>query len=194
MLNTFIKNRGITSTIIRENNHSHINETKWDADYDGDVAHIDVAINNDGKINQYKINLDNEDLAHMLSLPSVNMPLEQRLLMDYGSERKVEPMRIELPSLSSRSLSSRSLSSRSRSLRSSASQSSSSQSLSPFTRISSPRSNEELIVPLTIDKDTMDLYSFTPHRRHRRKKTHVTHKVYKKPKSRKTRSKRSSKS
>jgi hypothetical protein len=168
MLNTFIKNRGITSTIIRENNHSHINETKWDADYDGDVAHIDVATNNDGKINQYKINLDNEDLAHMLTLPSVNMPLEQRLRMDYGLERKVEPMRmIELPSRSSPS--------------------SSSQSLSPFTRISSPKSNEELIVPLTIDKDTM-------YRRHRRKKTHVTHKVYKKPKSGKTRSKRSSKS
>ena len=85
MLNKYIKNRGMTSTIIRENSGVHINETKWDADYDGNVAHIDLATNNNGEINKYKINLDNEDLAHMLSLPSVNMPLERRLEMDYGT-------------------------------------------------------------------------------------------------------------
>ena len=171
MLNTFIKNRGITSTIIRENNHSHINETKWDADYDGDVAHIDVATNNDGKINQYKIHLDNEDLAHMLSLPSVDMPLEERLQMDYGSERMSKPMRIELPQLSS----------------------SSSEYSVPVSGINSPSSSEELVFPLNLDKDTMDLYSLTPRRRHRRKKSHITHKVYKKHKSKKSHSKRRSK-
>lgn len=171
MLNTFIKNRGMTSTIIRENNRSRINETQWDADYDGDVAHIDVATNNDGKINQYKIQLDNEDLAHMLSLPSVDMPLEQRLQMDYGSERMSEPMRIELPPLSS----------------------SSSSYLSPISGITSPSSSEELVFPLTVDKDSMDLYSLTPRRRHRRKKTHITHKVHKKHKTKKTHSKSHSK-
>lgn len=169
MLNNYVKTRGIASTIVRENNHSQINETKWDADYDGDVANIVVDTNNDGKLNHYKISLDNEDLANILTLPSVNVPLEQRLQMDYGSERvgRVEPMRIELPSNSS--------------------------THSASSRISSPGINEELVVPLTIGKDSMDLYTLTPRRRHRRRKTHVTHKVYKKLKSSKTRSKRSSK-
>ena len=50
-------------------------------------------------------------------------------------------------------------------------------------KVSSPLSNEELIIPLTIDKKTADNYTLTPKKKHRRFKTHITHKVYKKPKS-----------
>ena len=49
--------------------------------------------------------------------------------------------------------------------------------------LSSPLPNEELIIPITIDKKTSDKYSFTPRRRNKHKKTHKTYKVYKKHKS-----------
>ena len=42
MLNTFIKNRGTTKTIIHNNNDNNVNEINWDADYDGDVANISM--------------------------------------------------------------------------------------------------------------------------------------------------------
>jgi hypothetical protein len=44
---------------------------------------------------------------------------------------------------------------------------------------SSILSNEELIVPITIDEKTLGKYTLTPHRRHRRNKTHKTYTVYK---------------
>ena len=35
MLDTYIKNRGSTKTIIHNNNHNKISEANWDVDYDG---------------------------------------------------------------------------------------------------------------------------------------------------------------
>jgi hypothetical protein len=76
MLQTFIKNKGITKTIIHNNNNNRneINEIKWDADYNGDKANISIDMNeNNGKIvKHYDIELDNDNLAELLSIPSVN--------------------------------------------------------------------------------------------------------------------------
>ena len=38
MLDTYIKNRGSTKTIIHDNNRNNVNVIKWDADYDGTEA------------------------------------------------------------------------------------------------------------------------------------------------------------
>jgi hypothetical protein len=55
MLDTFIKNRGTTKTIIHnKNNHQQVNkvnELNWDADYDGKKANISLDFNNDGENN-----------------------------------------------------------------------------------------------------------------------------------------------
>jgi hypothetical protein len=171
MLNTYIKNRGITQTIIHDNNHNHFNQINWDADYDGNIANIIVNSNNDGKRDRFNISLDNEDLANILNIPSINTPIDERLKMDFQeSTYRVEPYFLQLPSpeLLTPELEPR----------------------KPKTieqiidrPISSPSVNEELIVPLTIDKKTIDDYTLTPKKRHRRHKTHVTHKVYKKPKT-----------
>jgi hypothetical protein len=59
----------------------------------------------------------------------------------------------------------------------------------PTSYLSSPLPNEELVIPLTIDKKTVDKYTLTPKRRHRKTKTHKTYKVYKRSKSSKTKSK-----
>ena len=182
MLNTYIKNRGISQTIIHDNNKNHFNQVNWDADYDGDVANISVNSNTDGKRKEFNISLDNQDLANLLNIPSVNIPIDKRLKMDFNEyQPQREEYFIELPAT---------------------------QIPPTISKISEPESlideqndksltslfpNEDLIIPLSIDKNSKDKYTLTPKRRHRRHKTHITYKVYKKPKS-KTRSKPKSKS
>jgi len=169
MLDTYIKNQGVTQTIVHDNNNNHFNQIKWDADYDGNIANISVNSNIDGKKDRFNISLDNDDLADILNIPSVNMPIDKRLELDFQGPSYREgqflefPTRLTVPELEPRK---------------------------PTTikeiinrGISSPAQNEELIVPLTIDKNTMDDYILTPKKRHRRHKTHITHKVYKKNKS-----------
>lgn len=166
MLNTYIKNRGTTKTIVHNNNNNHINQINWDADYDGDVANISINTNSDGIRDHFDITLDNQDLANILNVQSVNMPIHQRLKNDFKDSSYIrEPYFIELPTTEI-------------------------QPRTPKTveellsrHISSPLQNEELIVPLTIDQKTMDRYTLTPKRRHRKLKTHISHKAYKKLKS-----------
>ena len=169
MLNTYIKNQGTTQTIIHDNNRNYFNQVNWDADYDGNTANISVNLNADGKRDKFNISLDNEDLANILTIPSVNTPIDKRLKMDFqGSTDRPDNLFSELPT-------------------------SEIESIKPTTVeeliskvISSPSVNEELLVPLTIDKKTMDYYTHTPKKKHRRPKTHITHRVYKKRKSSKS--------
>jgi hypothetical protein len=164
MLNTFIKNQGTTKTIVRNNNRNQISSIDWDAEYDGDTAHISLdANNNNGKREHLDISLDNNDLAKILNMHSVNIPIHKRLEMDFQKSYIDEPYIIELPTNRLKS-----------------------------NRISSPLENEQLIIPLKIDKKT-GKYTFTPRKKHMRRKTHVTHRVYKKLKtSRKSQSSRKS--
>ena len=175
MLNTYIKNKGITQTILRNNNHNHINEIDWEADYDGDIANIYMNTNEDGKHKQFDISLNNEDLANILNIQSIDMPIEQRLKYDFNDQSYIKkPYYIELPTSNFESRKPMFIKDK----------------LSPHTidkllskHISSPLSNEELIIPLTIDKKTIGKYTLTPRRKHRKLKTHTTHRVYKKRKS-----------
>lgn len=169
MLNTYIKNRGITETIIRDNGRNHFNRIDWDSDYDGHIANLSLNSNTDGKSEYFNVSLDNDDLANMLSVPTVNIPIDKRLKMDFENyHNKPEQLFIELPApkLEPRMP----------------------PSSSPIEElisghISSPKSGEEFIVPITIDKKTSDNYTLTPRRRHKKNKTHVTHRVYKKHKT-----------
>lgn len=164
MLNTYITNQGMTQTVIHKPTRSYINQTNWDADYDGKIANISLQTNMNGETNTMNMRLDNDDLANLLNIQSVNMPIHERLKMDF--EEPQEPLYIELPMLSVESRKPKSV-----------------EELianSPALAMSSPRTNEELIIPMTIDRKTADQYTRTSHRRHKRKKTHITHKVYKK--------------
>jgi len=170
MLNTYIKNRGITQTIIHDNKHNHFNQTNWDADYDGNIANLSVKTNTDGKHNQFHISLDNEDLANILNIPSINIPIDKRLKNDFQElyyQDNTDPYIIELPTPKLKPRKPRTI-----------------QELIDINKqISSPKSSEELIIPLTIDQKTIDKYTLTPQRRHKHHKSHITHKVYKKHKS-----------
>jgi hypothetical protein len=178
MLNTYIKNRGLTQTLLHKNNRNHFNETNWDADYDGNIANISVTSNTDGNKNTYNVTLDNEDLANILNVPSVSMPIDKRLQMDFSEPSlKIDPriLQIQVPDLTT--------SSRFTAQPDFLDDADNFQSAKPTNYLSSPLSNEELIVPITIDEKTQGKYTLTPHRRHMRNKTHKTYKVYKKRKS-----------
>ena len=83
MLDTYIKNRGMTKTIIHNNNHNTINETNWDADYDGDVANVSLDLSKNGRNKHLDFKLTNDDLANLLTIPSVRQPIHKRLKMDF---------------------------------------------------------------------------------------------------------------
>jgi len=189
MLNTYIKNQGTTQTIIHDNNHNHFNEINWDADYDGNIANISFNSNTDGKHNKFNVSLDNEDLANILNIPSVNTPIDKRLKMDFDEPSyRPDPYFIELPTpeLPTPELPTPELQPRKPKI------------IKELIdrRISSPLPDEELILPLSVsDKSIKKLYTLTPRKKHRRRKTHITYKVSKKPKSStKTKSKSKSKS
>ena len=83
MLDTYIKNRGMTKTIIHNNNRNTINETNWDADYDGDVANVSLDLSKNGRNKHLDFKFTNADLANLLTIPSVNKPIHKRLKMDF---------------------------------------------------------------------------------------------------------------
>ena len=79
--------KGEMKTIVSTttNGKPHVNEMHWDADYDGEKANISVDIHDNHlkSPKHYEVQLNNDDLAEMLSVPSVNMPLEKRLKRDF---------------------------------------------------------------------------------------------------------------
>jgi hypothetical protein len=178
MLDTYIKHKGIAKTIIHENNKNVVNEMEWDADYDGQVANMDLGINNNGNKQHYSFKLDNEDLASILNIPSVNQTLDMRLKHDFKDENiysLIQPKIIEIEPNQDLFFDKSSL-----------------MSDNNFqTHISSPLPYEELIIPLKINPSASKSYTLTPKRRHKKRKNHRTHKVYKHKKTSSRRSKNS---
>jgi len=148
MLDTYIKNRGMTKTIIHNNNHNTINETNWDADYDGDVANVSLDLSKNGRNKHLDFKLTNDDLANLLTIPSVRQPIHKRLKMDFKKpESSFDKIFLELdPESSSDSDSDSDLD-----FENIFSNKSSKVSSNPIqellTHISSPKLNEEFIMP-----------------------------------------------
>jgi len=95
-----IKNKGNTQTTIYNNNVKYnVNKIKWDASYDGEVANINMDINENGNKKHFNMNLDNEDLAELLNVPSVDEDLYRRLKKDFKNVKPsstANPFIIEL--------------------------------------------------------------------------------------------------
>jgi hypothetical protein len=95
--NMLIKNKGITQTYIYNKNNNEGTASEIDWDYDGKQANISVNLQqSDGDAQHYDIKLDNNDLAKILSMPSVNTPIDKRLLNDFKPRRKHVNMTSEL--------------------------------------------------------------------------------------------------
>jgi len=182
MFHTYIKNTGAMKTIVHKNNHNKVKEVEWDADYDGDKANILIDLNNGKHEKHYQLQLDNDNLAELLSVPSVNMPLEKRLIRDFKKSRKsyhnqpIQPIYIEfdVPTPETRRIEP--------------------EIIEPYyTNNLSPYQNEIIIPIQTKTKKyrkhkkpkSYKIYkriSYTPyskkHRKHRKHRKHKTHKKY----------------
>ena len=171
MLNTYIQNKGQMQTILHNKMREQVNEIQWDAIYDGKEANISVSSNTDGAKQEYEFRLDNQDLETMLNIPSVDMPLHERLQKDFDdSAFRYEPTiyQIELPRKGSTyDVPIEKLV----------------KSAKADSYLSSPLPNEELILPLTIDGKRRKKYTLTPKKHHFHRKSHRTYRAYKKRKS-----------
>ena len=199
MLNTYIKNRGFSKTIIHDSSNPYknnqinaVNEINWDADYDGDIANISLTSNTNGDKKIFNVSLDNNDLENIFNIPSVDMPIHKRLKIDFSKPvykhnpeiYKVELPEVDLPEVDLPEVEEKH-SDKINTLQQIL------DSAEPHKRyLSTPLPNEELIIPLSINK------KITPRRRHRHRKTHKTYRVYKQHKksSRKSTRKSSRKS
>ena len=97
---TYIKTMGSAKAYIQHGMHRDAKEVSWDVDYNGNNADIDLDIGTNGETTHYKAVLSNEDLAHLLNIPSVNEPLENRLQNDFLVDRRVyklEPVSYQRP-------------------------------------------------------------------------------------------------
>ncbi len=151
---------------------------EWDADYDGKIANMSLDVNNNGNKQHYSLKLDNDDLATILNIPSIQDTLDMRLKRDFRDFNMYEPKMIELDPASEQSL----FFDKSSLLTDNNIQ----------THISSPLPYEELIIPLKINPTTSKSYTLTPKKRHKKRKNHKTHRVYKHKKTSSRRSKNSS--
>jgi hypothetical protein len=98
--NTFIKNKGITKTYTYNKPHNTLNasEIDWDAEYDGKQANISVNLQQlDGDKQHYDIKLDNHDLEQILSMPSINTPIDKRLINDFKLRKKNKYINMNSP-------------------------------------------------------------------------------------------------
>jgi hypothetical protein len=190
MLNTYIKNRGHTETLIHNNNQNKFNEIDWDADYDGNVANISLTSAVNGNPKHYDIQLDNEDLANILNVPSVNMPIHKRLEMDFNRPLEPKIYQIELPYIrpdpepAQEPLRIQYINKpKPNKIEELV------QAATPKNYLSTPLPNEELIIPLTIDKKSFNNLLLNPRRRYlnktrkNKRKNYKTYRVYKKRKN-----------
>jgi hypothetical protein len=183
MLNTYIKNRGTMKTIVHDHDKNKVNVLNWDADYDGDNANLILTSTTDGKKKQIGIQLDNNDLANLLNIPSVNMPLDRRLKDDFIKKPSPKLLQIQLPEseldTDLTDIESPETIEFPESMSIQPSSTSIEDLLSSSRFLSSPLPDDKLIIPITINDRPSHDYTLTSRRRHRRPKTHKTYRVYK---------------
>jgi hypothetical protein len=79
-MSSYVQNYGFTKTLIKDNNHILQNKIiKWNGDYDGNIANINIDINNNNKEKFVNIQLTNDELIDILGIQPVEIPLEKRL-------------------------------------------------------------------------------------------------------------------
>jgi hypothetical protein len=81
--NVYIQTLGTSETNMDVNNKKSQSKLKWLGDYDGEVAKLQVDVNNDNNRKVYKFEMNNEQLSHLLGMPPVDMPLDKRLEMNF---------------------------------------------------------------------------------------------------------------
>ena len=206
MLSTFIKNKGMSKTIIHNNNKNYYNEMEWDADYDGEKANISLDIDDNGSKGHIEMKMNNDEIAEILNIPSVDKTLDKRLHSDFLTRRPkhIEEDRIIQIHIKPKPILHNNYRAAKNSYEKHKKQvrfhnerkyndelvESIEEMLNPpssaqkYTHISSPTSQEELLFPLTlVDKSSRKNKTHRRHHHHKNPKTHVTYKIHRKHKS-----------
>lgn len=90
-MNTLIKNEGITKTIIsNNNNNNYVNEIKWDGDYNGKIAKLNLNVNDNGRKQQVHLELNNNDILKLLNKNADKLSIDQRLQNDFLSKNSTK--------------------------------------------------------------------------------------------------------
>lgn len=91
--NVYIQTLGTSETNMNLNNKKSQSKLKWLGDYDGEIAKLQVDVNNDNNRKVYKFEMNNEQLSHLLGMHPVDMPLDKRLEMNFLGQ---EPVRKDI--------------------------------------------------------------------------------------------------
>jgi hypothetical protein len=78
-----ILNIGSTNTTVRNNDDVRNSSIKWSGDYNGKLANIHVAVDDNGRKEDMDIKLTNDDLTHLLGYPAVEKQIDARLFDDF---------------------------------------------------------------------------------------------------------------
>jgi len=92
---SYIQNYGFTKTLFQDNLNVLQNEIKWQGDYDGKIANIDIDINDNGNREVVSIQLDNNNLRQLFGIQPVEMSIEKRLMNDFLSHKHSRPITLE---------------------------------------------------------------------------------------------------
>lgn len=80
----YIQNYGFTKTLFQDNDNNEFNNmVKWEGEYDGKLANIDVDINDNGNRQLVSMQLNNNDIRNMFGIQPVEGSLEKRLTKDF---------------------------------------------------------------------------------------------------------------
>lgn len=82
--NVQIQTKGLLKTITLNNSVKHENNLEWNSDYNGEKAKVNVFMNQNGKKEKYHIEMNNQEIEKLLSMPSVNTSLDKRLIEDFS--------------------------------------------------------------------------------------------------------------
>lgn len=80
---------GSVQTYENDNKTPKHTSFKWDGNYDGKIANIDILIDNNGKKNKSKLKFTNDDLIDMLSGPVDSNPIDERLMNDFLRDKSL---------------------------------------------------------------------------------------------------------
>lgn len=92
-----IQNKG--HMISTNNLEPNVNKIEWDGEYNGKDGVLNIKSQTNGDNKEVSIEFDNNDLATLLTMPSVNEPLPDRLktaFLEEEEEKEVSPMRDDL--------------------------------------------------------------------------------------------------
>jgi hypothetical protein len=94
----YVQTIGSSETYVKNNNKKSESKIKWMGDYNGEDAKLQVDINNDKKHKVFNFKMNNEQLSHLLGMPTANMSLEDQMssLMEMSPNMNTNKV-IEIP-------------------------------------------------------------------------------------------------